>query len=112
MIYLQQEIQQFIQTKQLFETDYISLLEQMLDTYKNKGAIRDTTSPIHHRMSPMQMLGLLQAKSRRVDSILSEPNWEKQLGLLDKVIEECCDIANYALFTATLCSLLKGESCK
>lgn len=110
MIYLDSENQQFTKTKQQFEMAYIAHLERMLETYRQKGATRDIGSPIHHRHSPEQMLGVIQAKGHRIDSLFSGGDWQYQSDVLDKVIEECIDQANYALYIAALCSMLLKET--
>lgn len=109
MIYLQSEHKSFAETKLQFSEAYIAHLERMLETYRRKGETRDVGAPIHHRMSPEQMLGLIQAKGRRVDSLLSQPGWEHNGDDLDKIAEECLDQANYALYIASIASLLLKE---
>ena len=108
MLYLKKEKEQFEETKAAFTKAYGELLQRMAAVADSKGEDRDTGSPIHHRMSPHDMLAILQAKSRRVESILSVSGWEKS-DQLSKVIEESVDIANYCLFIAALCSLLRKE---
>lgn len=110
MIYLDSETREFTKTKQQFEEAYIAHLERMLETYRSKGASRDTGSPIHHRHSPEQMLGVIQAKGHRLDALFSGVGWQYQSDVLDKVVEECIDQANYALYIAALCSMLLEET--
>ena len=110
MIYLQEEVEGFERTKNEFEANYKTLLLRMLETFTRKGATRDTNSPIHHRMSPATMIALAQAKMRRIETIISTPKWEKDMALLNKVIEECGDVANYNLFVAALCMMLEKEN--
>ena len=109
MIYLQSETAAFEQVKADFTHQYTQLLHRMLDTFEKKGDVRDTGSPIHHRQSPNSMLSIAQAKCRRIESILSRPEWEERRTSLEDVIEECVDVANYVLYLASLCSLLEGE---
>lgn len=109
MIYLDSENQQFTKTKQQFEMAYIAHLERMLEVYRERGKTRDIGSPIHHRQPPEYMLGVIQAKSRRVDSFFSIEDWQSNGDVLDDVIEECIDQANYAVYIASLCSLLLKE---
>lgn len=109
MIYLKSEVAAFGQVKDEFKYSYIALLGVMRDTFEAKGKTRDTGSPIHHRQSPNSMLSIAQAKCRRVESILSRPGWEERPTQLEDVIEECVDIANYVLYLASLCLLLKDE---
>lgn len=109
MIYLDREITEFERTKTEFEEVYSSLLQRMYDTFKEKGATRDTGAPIHHRSSPMQMLALAQAKMRRIETLISTGGWEEDVDLCSKIVEECGDVANYNLYIAALCLLLKGE---
>ena len=110
MIYLKAEKQAFKVVKERFNAAYLALLEKMYEVSKAKGEVRDVGSPIHHRMSPISMLTLAQAKCRRIESLLSQPGWETKQERLEKTIEECTDIANYALFIAALCSLLAAET--
>lgn len=112
MIYLQSEEVVFDQVKAAFAHRYTQLLQKMLDTFEKKGETRDTGSPIHHRQSPYSMLGVAQSKGRRIESILSRPGWEKDRNLLEGVIEECVDIANYVTYVAALCVLLLEEEQK
>lgn len=109
MIYLKREEAAFALTKKEFEDAYDTLLNRMFETFKTKGATRDTGAPIHHRMSPATMIALAQAKMRRIETIISTANWEKDKNLLNKVVEECGDVANYNLFVAALCLLLRGK---
>ena len=109
MIYLQSEIAAFEQVKAEFADEYTALLERMYSTFRKKGDTRDTGSPIHHRQSPESMLSIAQAKCRRIESILSRPEWEERRTSLEDVIEECVDVANYVLYLASVCSLLKEE---
>lgn len=109
MIYLQKEREAFAETLEEFEAAYIKLLEYLLEVYQHKGATRDTETPIHHRMSPQTMLALAQAKTRRVETLLSRQDTFEGTDRLDKVVEECVDIANYCLFIATFCSMLTKE---
>ena len=108
MIYLEREKAEFTKTKEVFEKEYTALLERMFNTFKEKGKTRDAGSPLHHRQSPIGMLSLAQAKCRRVESILSIDDWESQR--LADLIEECTDVANYVLYIAALCQMLKKES--
>ena len=110
MIYLQKEHEQFEDTKRRFEAAFVTTLERMLNTYRAKGESRDVDSPIHHRMSPGLMLGLLQAKSRRLDSIMSRPGWEQEPSNLEKLIEESGDVATYASYISALCLMLLKEN--
>jgi len=110
MIYLKAEKHAFEVVKERFNKVYVALLEKMYEISKEKGKVRDVGSPIHHRMSPISMLTLAQAKCRRIESLLSQPGWETKQERLEKVVEECTDIANYALFIAALCSLLLTET--
>lgn len=109
VIYLKREREEFERTKKEFEAAYIEILDEMLHIYAEKGRTRDLSSPLHHRLSPGSMISLIQAKCRRTESILSRPGWELDLGLLVKMREECWDIANYAAYTAALCSMLRAE---
>ena len=110
MIYLQKEREAFAETLEEFEATYIKLLENLLEVFRHKAATRDSETPIHHRMSPQTMLSLAQAKTRRVETLMSgHVIWWEEEGLLDKIIEECGDIANYSLYIAALCVMLKGE---
>jgi hypothetical protein len=109
MIYLDREKVEFARTKEEFEGAYLSLTNEMYTTFKAKGATRDTGAPIHHRMSPASMVALAQAKMRRIETLTSTAGWEENDGLLDKVVEECGDVANYNLFIAALCLMLQKE---
>lgn len=110
MIFLEKEKVAFTETKAEFTAAYTTLLERMFDTFKEKGKTRDVGSPLHHRQSPFGMLSIAQAKCRRVESILSRPEWEAHPTLLKDITEECVDAANYVLYIAALCSLLGEES--
>ena len=110
MIYLKAEKHAFEVVKERFNKAYLALLETMFKVFEEKGKVRDAGSPIHHRMSPVSMLTLIQAKGRRIESLLSEPEWETKQDYLEKVVEECTDVANYALYIAALCSILLSET--
>ena len=112
MIYLQKEKEQFAQVKKEFDDAYKALLEQAYLTFEGKGTVRDTGSPIHHRMSPLNMLSLIQAKGRRIESTLSLEGWGERGASRARIVEECTDIANYALFIAALATMLEKEVAK
>jgi len=107
MIYTKKEQEQFKLTKARFAKLFTGLLETMLATYERKGQKRDVGSPIHHRQSPSTMLAIAQAKTRRIESILSQPAWEREKSMREAVIEECVDAANYMLYIGALCLLLE-----
>jgi hypothetical protein len=112
VIYLEREKVEFTRTKQVFEDAYAALLEKMYDTFKEKGRTRDIGTPIHHRMSPAEMLGIAQAKGRRADSLLSVEGWELSSKHLASLVEESVDAANYLLYIAALCRMLQKEAKK
>lgn len=112
MIYLEREQAEFTKTKAEFQDTYLGLTNEMYRVFKEKGATRDTGAPIHHRMSPASMVALAQAKMRRIETLTSTVGWEDNSDLLDKVVEECCDVANYNLFVAALCKMLQKEAKK
>lgn len=110
MIYTKRELEEFERTKAAFEKAYEAALERIYHIFKKKGETRDVGAPIHHRLSPTQMLSEAQAKCRRIEAILSRPErWETDPALVAKVAEESGDIANYMAFLAALCSLLSAE---
>ena len=109
MIYLGSEKAEFSRTKAEFNGAYKHLLQEMYNVYEAKGETRDTQTPIHHRMAPVTMIALAQAKLRRVETIVSQPDWENDKTLCEKVIEECGDVANYSLYVAALCLMLLKE---
>lgn len=109
MIYLQREKAEFEKTKKEFTEEYTVLLERMFDTFKEKGKTRDTGSPLHHRQSPVGMLSIAQAKCRRTEALLSFEGWELSEKHLADIIEECVDAANYVLYIAVLCQMLRLE---
>jgi len=110
MIYLKAEKHAFEVVKERFNAAYLTLLETMYEVSKAKGEVRDQGSPIHHRVPPSAQLAVVQAKSRRIEALLDNPDFATKKDLLEKTIEECTDIANYALFIAALCSLLAAET--
>lgn len=109
MIYLQSEERLFKQTRTTFEGAFRFILESMFRTFTEKGKVRDTGSPIHHRQSPHQQLGIAQAKCRRIESIMSDADWEGDPKALELLMEETCDAANYLGFIGALCSMLLEE---
>ena len=109
MIYLKAEKRAFEAVKERFGEAYIELLSKMHHTVAAKGEVRDTESPIHHRISPAGQLALAQAKCRRIEALLTKEGFATSHNLLDKTIEECTDAANYLLFIASLCTLLQAE---
>lgn len=109
MIYLKKEREQFEETKKAFGEAYAALLREMATVAEAKGADRDTGSPIHHRMQPSAMLAIVQAKSRRIETLISASGWQDEPEVLSKVLEECTDIANYSLYLGALCVLLAKE---
>lgn len=109
MIYLQSEEREFKRTRTDFEGAFRFILESMFRTFQEKGAVRDVGSPIHHRQSPHQQLGIAQAKCRRLESLMSVPGWEQDQTALGLIMEECCDAANYLGFIGALCSMLLVE---
>jgi len=112
MIYLKAEREQFERTKKAFADAFKGILEGMWKTFEGKAKVRDVGSPIHHRQSPQEQVGMAKAKCRRLESIMSEDGWEDDPKALALVIEECGDAANYLTFVAALCSLLLAEEGK
>ena len=109
MIYLKSEEVAFAETKAEFAAAYTTLLERMFNTFEEKGKTRDICSPLNHRQSPFGMLSIAQAKCRRIEALLSRPEWEDHSITLKDITEECVDVANYVLYLAALCSLLGEE---
>jgi len=110
MIYLRREKEEFERTKNRFEEEYCALLQRMHDIFKEKGKTRDVGSPLHHRQSPAGMLAIAQAKCRRTEALLSLDDWGASQ--LADIIEECVDAANYLLYIAALCRMLRVEGQK
>lgn len=112
MIYLQREQAEFEKTKEEFEEKYTGLLQMMHDVFREKGRTRDTGSPLHHRQSPVGMLSIAQAKCRRIEALLSSEEQPWTGRHLADIIEECIDAANYLLYIAALCRMLRVEGQK
>lgn len=109
MIYTQSERKQFAGTIKRFDFLYEALIKQMEYVYREKAEERDVDTPLHHRMSPLYMLSVIQAKCRRLDAMLTRPGWEEDEHLRDRVVEECIDAANYALYISAFCWLIDDE---
>jgi len=112
MIYLKPELEQFEKVKKDFAVALRSVLGEMWDTFNLKGSVRDSTSPIHHRQSPLQMLSTAQAKCRRIESLLGQLAEERTDKTLEGIEEECVDAANYLCYIAAFCKLLQFEQAK
>jgi hypothetical protein len=110
MIYLQREERLFAGIKEEFIEALKKGLKEIVRTFEEKAAVRDTGSPVHHRQSPEHQVAMAQAKCRRIESIIGEQDWEKDRGRLAMVREECGDAALYLMFISALCSLLEEEA--
>lgn len=104
MIYLEVEETMFQDVKARFTEAYVDLLEEMRRVYIAKAKVRDKGTPIHHRQSPLAMLGLAQGKGRRLEALLEGGPEDFNL-----IIEECVDVANYVLYIGALAILLRRE---
>lgn len=111
MIFLEREHEEFARTKEKFREAFETLLENAKTVVAVKGISRDRGSPVHHRMNPMTMLALAQAKGRRIEALMTDGRiWWRDQSQLDKIIEECSDASNYLLFIAALCTMLEEEN--
>ena len=109
MIYLDREWKAFDRTQQEFASIYQDELKRMFAVFSEKAKVRDRSTPIHHRQSPAGQLGIAQAKCRRVETLMSKPDWSEVGPTLDDIREECGDAANYLMYISTLCAMLQKE---
>jgi len=109
MTYLKRELEEFARTREEFTAAYTRTLQSMHRIFVERGAVRDETTPVHHRMAPTDQLGVVKAKISRLKSYLAQPAWERDAGLVGEVLEEALDAANYLVYIAALCSMLLEE---
>jgi hypothetical protein len=109
MMYLEREKDLFQKVQAAFWRYYQQAIEVMLRVAKERGERLDTETPPHHRMSPEGEVYEVRKKGRRLQEIISLPGWEKDPSKLAKVVEECVDVANYALFLAAFAQMLRSE---
>ncbi len=104
MIYLQRERDEFELTKQQFRIKCQEIRTMMAKVDAERGEVRDMNSPLHHRQPPQGMLALAKSKCSRLDRLLdiSHPD-------IPQIVEECVDIANYAVFIAALYLMIMEE---
>ena len=109
MIYLDREWKAFDETQQEFSAAYQAELKRMFAVSSEKAQVRDRASPIHHRQAPAEQLGIAKAKCRRLETLMSRPDWSEEGPTLDKIREECGDAANYLMYISALCVMLQKE---
>lgn len=87
-----------------FNLNYSEAMARAQAIVADKAQIRDTELPVHFRQSMSEQLGVASSKVRRLQSLLEQLNMEKpQKVLLEKIIEECSDAANYLHFISGRC---------
>jgi len=100
----------FKNQKQDFRVAYHQSLELMADKMKERGRARDSVSPLYYRRSPEGNLGMAQSKLIRTETLLGALDEENMTAEdMDAIIEEAIDAANYTIFIAALCLLVKEE---
>ncbi|MFA5526502.1 MAG: hypothetical protein WC992_06740 [Acholeplasmataceae bacterium] len=93
-----------------FVNEYAKIIFKMKEVMEERGAVRDRNTPIYIRRSPAENLGIAHGKVYRMESLLTELNYEEpQPEILRKLIEEAVDIANYVIFIAALAQLCLDE---
>ena len=94
-----------------FVDTYRQMVESMVATMEERGEGRDEETPIHFRRSPEANLEMIHSKYMRVESMLSTlDRREPDIKMLRKLRNESVDIANYALFNATMFEMLVSET--
>ena len=89
---------------------YRQMVESMVATMEERGEGRDEETPIHFRRSPAANLEMIHSKYMRVESMLDAlDHSEPDIKMLRKLRNESVDIANYALFNATVFEMLISE---
>lgn len=113
MLFLKKEEEAHNETKAAFWFRYDSLLGAMAAVSQERGTRLQTLSggsaPLHHRMTPEGMVHEVRKKARRIEETMLCDYWYRDRALVAKVIEECVDAANYALFLGALCKMLEDE---
>lgn len=100
----------FATQKQDFRLAFHHALELMGKTMQDRGRARDTVSPLFYRRSPEGNLGMAQSKLIRTETLLNtldEANMTVED--MDAIIEEALDAANYTVFIAALCLMVRKE---
>jgi len=93
-----------------FVDTYRQMVESMVATMEERGEGRDEETPIHFRRSPAANLEMIHSKYMRVESMLDAlDHSEPDIKMLRKLRNESVDIANYALFNATVFEMLISE---
>jgi len=100
----------FKNQKQDFRVAYHHALEQMGRIMQDRGRARDSVTPLYYRRSPEGNLGMAQSKLIRTETLLGALDEENMTAEdMDAIIEEAIDAANYTIFIAALCLLVKEE---
>lgn len=109
MILLKDERELNDQTLMRWDDALRTIAERAWGTHRERGLKLDLT-PIHHRIAPGGMLHEIKKRGLRIQSFMDNPRWHSDPHLLDKLIDECVDIANFATFLGAFATLLKGET--
>ena len=109
MKFLERERIAFEQTKHEFWLHYGDMITQMQELAAERGERLDMDTPLHHRMEPSALCHEVLKKGRRTRSMVGQEGWEDSEELLLKTIEECTDIANFALYLAATTHLFLCE---
>ncbi len=89
---------------------YKEVLRDMNKIMTERGKDRDNETPIYVRRPPESNRSLAEGKLLRVQSLLSKLDTEDpDLPDLRKIVEECIDISNYAIFIAVTCTIVLNE---
>lgn len=104
MKYLDRERRRNLELIREFDEQFRIIVQEMIEVYERKGEDREACSatPIHHHSGPSDMVREIQTKGRRLKGMLDYAGWWNNEHRLSNVVEEAVDIANYALFLATL----------
>lgn len=109
MIFLEREKREFARTHKEFAAAYVDAVLELRRVYEERSAVRDVDTPLHHRKSPEECLGEMKSRCHRLNSLFAKGDLVENVDTLNRVIEECSDIANYSLFISALCSMLLKE---
>ena len=104
-------VRELMQSEQLKFTEvYRDTLKELNRIMIERGRDRDTETPIYIRRPPESNRSLAEGKLLRVQSLLAQLDSERPYTKdLRKLIEECVDIANYAIFIAVTCKMVLDE---
>lgn len=107
--YLKRELEMFDEVQYDYRLAIIQLLELARDRFEERSQEVDHTTPIHHRVTPGDMVTELKTKARRLQNLIDIEGWETNLAILKKILDEAKDEVVYAAMLGGLALLLLDD---